>query len=226
MAYYNAPRPSYWGVIAYPTVEPVTLEEAMDHLNIDLDDRHNDNILRLIQIPTARQYCEGYRGQTLAPQTLEIGYGGYAPPTTVPEYWQPPMLNPWAADSHYIALPYGPVSEVVSVIYRDAAGDEQTMDPADYVLVGDLLLLATGASWPAVAASANAIAIRYIAGYTLPEDALPYPLPPLLRSAMLLMLGHLFDNRSAVEAGKLETIPLGAQALMDMCPGKLRLGMA
>ena len=221
--YHNAPRYTL-GVVVAPTVEPVTLEKAMDHLNIDLDDRHMDNWLN-DAIAEAREWCEGWLGRTLAPQTLELGYGGASQATTVPAYWQPPTLNPWAAASHYIALPYGPVSEIVSVIYHDAAGDEQTMDPADYQLVGDLLLLASGVRrWPAVAPRPGAIAIRYIAGFTLPEDALPHPLPFSLKKMILLALGDLYDNRGNSAEKQLHEIPLGAKALGEQF--RLRLGMA
>ena len=224
------PNPPRYGLrlIAPPTLEPVQLGEAMEHLNIQLDDRHMDGWLTR-NIPAARQYCEGWLARTLAPQTLEVSYGGQALPTSVPAYWQPLMLNPWVGDS--IPLPMGPVQSVLGVNYIDADGSPQVMEETDYVLDtwSDVayLTLAHGSAWPEVQGSRNAIQIRYVAGYTFPEDSpSPYPLPWDLRAAMLLMLGHLFEHREATIAvtGGLNEIPLGAKALME--PYRLRMGMA
>ncbi len=224
VAYRDPPR-FRLGLITPPTVEPIELQEAMEHLNIELDDRRMDSWLNN-NIRTAREYCEGYRGQTLAPQTLEVSFGGHSQPTTVPTYWQPLALNPWPDSGNFIELPMGPVISVESVSYRDAVGDLQVIGSADYELFGDEL----SGSWPSVQAARNAIRIRYVAGYTLPDDSpSPYPLPYALRAAMLLMLGHLYKNREAtvmVVGATPQEIPLGAKDLMDLCPGKLRLGMA
>ena len=227
------PNPPRYGlrVITPPEFEPVQLGEAMEHLNIQLGDRHNDGWLRR-NIPAARQYCEGWLGRTLAPQVLEVSYGAQSMPSSLPTYWQPLMLNPWTEDA--VQRPYGPVSEIVSVVYVDEDGESQTMDPEDYVLDTwsdvAVLSLAHGATWPTVQGSRNAIQIRYLAGYTFPEDSpSPYPLPWDLRTAMLLMLGHLFENREATQTGGGNTtlsheIPLGPKAWME--PYRLRMGMA
>lgn len=228
------PDPPRYGlrIITPPTAEPVQLGEAMEHLNIEMDDRRMDDWINR-NIPTARRYCEGYLGRCLAPQTLEISFGGQSVSTALPTYWQPVMLNPLTESA--IELPYGPVVSITSVVYRDSAGDEQTVDAADYELDGwadvPVVSLASGASWPSVRAGRNAIQIRYVAGYTFPDDSpSPYPLPSEFRSAMLLMLAHLYKNREAtagIVGATLEQIPLGIQSLMDLSPaGRLRLGMA
>ncbi len=226
LAYRDPPRFSLRQVVP-PEFEPIELGEAMEHLNIELDDRHMDSWLNN-NIRTAREYCEGYLGRALAPQTLEIAFGGHSQPTTVPTYWQPLALNPWPDSGNVIELPMGPVTSVTSISYRDSAGDLQEMDADDYDLADDTIALAFGGSWPTVQARRNAIQIRYVAGYTLPDDSpSPYPLPWRLRSAMLLMLGHLYKNRettAAIVGATLEEIPLGAKALMER--DRLRLGMA
>lgn len=225
MVYRDPPRFSLRR-ISRPELEPIELEQAMEHLGIPLDDRHMDAWLNR-NIPAARMYCEGYLGRALAPQTLEISFGGNSPSTSVPTYWQPLSLNPWVDEGNFIELPMGPVTSIESVSYYDSDDDLQTMSEDDYVLDGDTLTLATGASWPTVYARRNAIQIRYVAGYTLPEDSpSDYPLPWDLRSAMLLVLGHFYENREAIVVSQNTAIeiPMGAKALMD--PHRLRLGMA
>jgi len=215
-------------LITPPTEEPITLGEAMEHLNIPLDVRFRDGWINR-NIKTAREWCEGWLGRTLAPQTLELSFGGQTASTAVPSYWQPLALNPWVESGSVIELPMGPALSVTSVTYFDEAGALQTMDAADYVLDDGLVVptisLASGASWPAIQARRNAIQIRYLAGYTFPDDSPSlFPLPWALRSAILLALGDLYENRENSSPVQLENIPLSAQSLME--PYRLRLGMA
>lgn len=227
MAYPYRDPPRFWiRPVSAPAAELIGLEEAMEHLGIPLDDRTKDAKLNAL-ISGARSACEKYLGRSLAPQTFEIAFGGHSQPTTAPTYWQPLALNPWADSSNYVELPFGPVSSVEYVKYYDTAGDLQTMDSADYWLADDTVVLVSGASWPTVAARRNAIQIRYVAGYTHPDDSpSPYPLPWDLHAAVMLMLGHMFENREAVIVSQNTAVevPMGAKALMD--PYRLRLGMA
>lgn len=209
-----------------PSVEPVQLGEAMEHLNIGFDDRQHDAWINR-NIKTAREWCEGWLGRALAPQTLELSFGGQSMPIVVPSTWNPAMLTPWTDDDAVIQLPMGPVASIAYVRYLDADGATQPF--TDYTLDtwSDTpgAYLSFGSSWPATQASRNAIQIRYIAGYTLADDSpSAYPLPWSLHSAMLLVLGDLFKNRENSTDMKLENIPLGAQSLMVQY--QLRLGFA
>lgn len=226
MAYRDPPR---YGlrVITPPEEEPIELEEAMVHLNIDLEDRHADAWLNS-NIRAARRFCEGYTARALAPQTLEVVYGAQSS-GAVPTYWQPTMMSPLVDADGVIVLPMGPVTSVESFKYLDSAGDLQTLATDQYVLDEwsrhACVYLASGGAWPTALAARNSIRIRYMAGYTFPDDSpSAYPLPDDLRTAMLLVLGHFFENRGNSAPVKIEEIPLGAKILME--PYSLRLGMA
>jgi uncharacterized phiE125 gp8 family phage protein len=215
-------------IVVPVTIEPITLEEAMEHLNIAFDDRHNDAVINR-NIKAAREWCEGWLGRALAPQTLELSLGGFNGVTVVPSSWQPWLSTLLKLDDNLIRLPMGPVSSIVSVTYRDGDGIAQTLAPDTYTLDtwtdSVNVYLAFDASWPTVQAIRNAVQVQYVAGYTLPDDSpSPYPLPWSIRAAMLLALGDLFANRENSSAAKMENIPLGAQSLMEQY--KLRLGMA
>ena len=154
-----------------------------------------------------------------------------------------------------VTLPFGPVQEILSITYDDQAAYQAAYDaefaisgdvaaataagnaalsqtiPADQYQVDAFSvpsrgLLAYGYSWPTARASTGSVRIRYIAGYSVPgESPQVYMLPKLARSAILLFLAHLYENREAVAAGNLVEIPLGVQALLDFIPRE-RLGVA
>ncbi len=210
--------------------EPISLGEAMEHLNLPLDIRYRDAWINR-NITAARQWCEGYLGRSLAPQTLELSFGGQSMPTSIPAQWDPALLSPFTDSESIINLPMGPVISVTYVKYLDADSGLQTFNgyELDQWSTPNSIYLASGQAWPSVLGGRNAIQIRYLAGYTHPDDSPSlYPLPEALRSMILLVLGDLFANRedTAVLLGgsSMQSIPIGAQALGE--PYKLRLGMA
>jgi uncharacterized phiE125 gp8 family phage protein len=88
----------------------------------------------------------------------------------------------------------------VDIIYTDAAGDEQTVPPADYELAGDACRPVAGAAWP----EGTAVRVSWVAGTGTPEPA---------RQAILLLVGHWYMSREAAAAGVSE-LPLGVAALL------------
>jgi len=199
--------------------EPVSLEDAWHHLRIDTyanDDSppaivsDDDTWLETIGIPAARNWAEGYVGKSLVTQTLELA--GTAFPTA------------------YFQLPFGPVQNIESVIYVDEDGAEQTIDPANYVLNTDVwparCQLAYGVDeWPVARDSFNSVRVRYVTGYTAAGDSpAGFVITPSLRIGILLMLGHLYENRETTSPNDLSEIPLGARVFLDK--DRKRIGFA
>lgn len=81
--------------------------------------------------------------------------------------------------------------------YNAARGAAAAAD----ALVRDLLLEQAGRSF----CEARAIARETLAGIVINAD---------IRSAVLLLLGHYFNNRAAVAAGATLVVPLGAEYLL------------
>jgi len=190
--------------------EPITIEDAWHHLRIDTfpnDDSPpvtvsgDDYWLENIGIPAARNWAEGYVGKSLVTQTLELA--GTSFPST------------------YFELPFGPVQSVASIIYVDADDVEQTVDAADYVLNSDVwparVQLAYGVeAWPTARGTYNDVRVRYVTGYTPPNDSpAGFVISPSLKIGILLMLGHLYENRETTLATTLSEIPLGARSFLD-----------
>lgn len=191
-------------VIAYPVAEPITIEEARQHLRVDLDNdsppSSPDDELIMLQLAAAREWCEQYLESSIAQQTLELALDAF------------PLTE--------IQLPMGPVVWVESITYVDIDGVEQGMDEADYVLdnysTTAWIMPAVGTTWPITQSVVNALKVRYLAGYGLPNESPPdNRLPRSIRAAILLILGSLYEQREDSSPIKQESIPLGASYLLN-----------
>lgn len=185
-------------VITPPAYEPVTLEEMRRHLKDPPSDEDNE-IAAWMQ--AAREWVESYTGRTLVDTTLEVSFEAY------PD-WQ-------------IFLPRPPIIQVVSFKYISSDGVDTTLAADQYVLDQSLALSprvvpAYGVAWPGTRWQPSSLRIRYRAGYardgvTPDERSL---VPSSLRSAIKLIVGHLFEHReNVVEGQALRDLPMGAQWL-------------
>lgn len=172
------------------TSELFTLAEAKHHLNESqtANARNAAYIGRLLA--TVRQAAEEATHQTLLRSTYRLTLDAFP-------YYQ-------------INLERGPVSEVVSVKYTDAAGVEQTMSPALYQVAlsknPGLLVPAYGQLWPSTRCELEAVRVEYKAGRATAAEV-----PLQIRQWALLVLTDLYQNRGA-SSDK----PLVRQQFVDM----------
>ena len=105
-----------------------------------------------------------------------------------------------------IELPKAPLISVTHVKYVNANGTLTTLTvDTDYVVHAyagprcrrGLIELAYGESWPTVREQLNAVQIRFVAGY----GATAASVPRLLRQAMLIDAGTLYEHREEVIVG-------------------------
>ena len=198
-------------VVEPATAEPVSLDEAASHLRIDAygsPPEYPDQTMIEAMIVAAREYVEHESGLALAPQTMELGARSFA------------GLCQWSGDNG-ILLRVAPVLGIASVIYTASDGTATTMDPADYTLddfaqVPAIYPAYGSAGWPSARDEPNAVRIRFYAGYSgaagSPTVAV---IPQSLRFAILLMLGHLYENREQTAAVNMAEIPLGITSLIQ-----------
>lgn len=177
-------------VITAVATEPVTTANAKSHLQVTHADQ---DTLIAAYVSAAREFAEHYTGRAFAPQTLEMA------------------LDCFPSDDETILLDMPPVASITHIKYTDTAGTEQTLSSAYYSLnlYGDerKVALTYGNSWPLTQDIPNAVRIRYVTGYTtLPKS--PY-------AGLLLLIGHLFENRQAVTALSANEVPLGALDLLN-----------
>lgn len=170
-------------LITPPTTEPVTLAEAKLHCKVD--DAADDALISAL-ITAAREQCEHILGRAIVPQTWEL------------------TLDAFPVDGD-IELLHPPIIGITSIKYIDAStANETTLE--SYSLDKDSepgwLMPALGASWPATLAGANAVRIRYTAGYA---DAAS--VPASIKAWLLLAIGVWHKNREAMADNTVAQLP-------------------
>ncbi|HOA28103.1 MAG TPA: head-tail connector protein [Arachnia sp.] len=155
---------------------PVTLEEAKLHLRVDHS--HEDGLI-LDALAAATEWCERFQGRAYTRRTVTEHFDRFRSP---------------------IPLAWGPVRSVTAVTYYDPGGAVQTLDPSVYVVHAEdfapSIRLAPGRSWPQTQGRHNAVCVEYEAGGDPPAAA---------RSAILLLVGHLYAHRETVVTGATAT---------------------
>lgn len=180
--------------VAEPTVEPVDIFEARDHLNWESDEK---DVLITSYIAAARAFIENSCHIVLVESGWELSLDGFA-------------------DAE-IALARFPLIDVTSIKYDDADGAEQTLDADTYtvdtsghfgrIVVGD-------DGWPVTRTGINSVRIVFTAGWPNDEDDLSTA-PPALKQAILLLVGHFFANREAVGSSDMALMPMAVEALIS-----------
>lgn len=189
-------------LITGPVSEPITLSEARAHLRIDATGSpatHPEDAYVTSLIKVVRQQIDGrdgWLGRQLMPATWEL------------------IIDKFPANEIRIPLP--PIQSITSVKYDDPDGLEQTVDPANYdVDIDDpsnpgWITPNGNNQWPSTIDAINAVRVRYVAGYA---DASSIPEP--IKQAMLLMIGHLYENRETSAMGSASQIlPFGYESLL------------
>jgi hypothetical protein len=96
---------------------------------------------------------------------------------------------------------------VIGVFYLDSAGVEQTFNAANYTVdtanEPGRVVLKSSASWPTLPEIANAVRVRFRAGY-LDQTVSPAVanVPASTKAAIKLMIGDLYANRESVVLGQ------------------------
>ncbi|OPJ55889.1 head-tail connector protein [Alkalithermobacter paradoxus] len=171
-------------IITPPIVEPITLEEAKNHLRVDGND---DDILIMSLIKQAREWCEDYQNRKYITQTLEL------------------VLDTFPNGNAIVFNSCSPIQKVESIKYYDENRQEYLFDESNYIvdLYGfvNRVVLNRGKHWPTVELqSVNAVRVRIVAGY----GDTPDKVPETVKWAMILQMKLLYDDYRPEEKTKLE----------------------
>ena len=177
--------------IIKPAVEPVTDADLAVPARLDTTD-FSEHINQFL-VPTFRAEAEHRLGRRLITQTVEL------------------VLNDFPTADQPVDLQLPNVQSLVSVKYLDAAGTEQTLAPSAYTLdavaAPGWVLPAAGTDWPAAGDYANAVRVRFVAGF---GDA--SSVPAAVKAWMLLHIAEWYAQREA-----------GADKPRDLLPHAARL---
>lgn len=174
-----------------PALMPVSVAEAKRHCRIDFDD---DDAFVAALIEAAVAHLDGWSGV--------LGR------CLVNQQWR----QVTCALMRTIRLPFPDVSSVV-ISYVDADDVTHTLEAEDYELLHDqrasLVRLRPSFAAPALADRGDAVQITVTAGY----GATAADVPAAIRTAILMLVGHFYNNREAVGEPMAE-VPLSVMALI------------
>lgn len=162
-------------LVTGPTAEPVTLAEAKLHLRVDIDD--DDDLIEAL-VAAAREYVE----RLCRPQVALIS-----------QTWKL-VLDATPGDT--ITLRPYPLQSVSSIKTISDAGVEATYSSSGYQVDTSSepgrVRLKSGYSWPSTTLQAlNGFQVTFVAGFG--DD--PSDVPQQIRQAVLLLIGHWYENR-------------------------------
>ena len=178
-----------------PAVEPVTLAEAKAHLRVDIS---TDDALITSIIKAAREWCEEYLDRSLVHTQWTMRMDSFPHEFVLP---RPPMATSGTVTA--TAITYTLETQAV-----------ETLDPATYRVdrhdtPGRIRVVYAG-TWPAHLFDENSVTVTWYGGYGADGTSVP----AAIRSAMLMVISHLYEHRTAVAPSGSE-VPLGVKALLD-----------
>ena len=183
-------------VITPPTIEPVSLAEAKQHLRIEHD---ADDSLISASITAAREWTEVYLDSSLIATRWRVTLDMFPAEIVLPKS---PLLSSPAP-----VVTYKTTNETtVTLSSSDYRVDAYAQPPAIRPNYAD--------SWPAHLADYNAVAVEFSVGYGTTADEVPQR----IKNALLMLTTHLYEQRSAVLVGQgvvSKHIEVGVAALLD-----------
>lgn len=189
--------------IVAPAVDPLSLAETKKHLRVEHDE---DNALISNLIGAATEFLDGpggHLGRALVDQTWDFYLDRFpGDPCSIGYLGRRSSRHHRPAHDISIEIPLPPLIDLIGVFYLDTNGSEQTFAGASYV-VDDAdqparVVLTSGIPWPSTKDCANAVRIRFRAGF-LDQGVSPAvdAVPASIKAAMLLQIGDLYANRES-----------------------------
>lgn len=178
-----------------PATEPITLAEAKEHLRVVVSD-DDQMIARLIA--AARSAAETETDRQLVTATWDM------------------YLTDWPSGLEPIYLPKGKLQSVTSITYLDSDGATQTLASSQY-RVGTYrepaeITLAYDCEWPSLRGARDQITIRFVCGYGTYTAV-----PQLLKQAMLLLIGEMYERREdSISGTTIAALPRAARDTFQM----------
>lgn len=182
-------------LVTGPSVEPISLSEAKLHCRVDVSD--DDNLITGL-VQAARGQAETITRRALITQTWKY------------------IVDAFPSGDELV-LPLAPLQSVTSITYKDKDGDTSTFSSGDYIVNTDTepgkVVLGYGKSWPSTTLyPTGAVTVQFKAGY---GDA-STDVPQGIIQAMLMMIGHWYENREAIATtGAVpKELPLAVESLL------------
>jgi uncharacterized phiE125 gp8 family phage protein len=184
-----------------PTMYPLRLDEIKAHLRIPEGETNEDDLLNGLQ-DAAVEYVENHTNRKLLTQTWKV------------------YFDDWP-DGDSFEIPYPPLQSIAStgVVYTNSTNDSTTYGSTKWAtdavsVPGRLVREYEESAWPTTATlhNNNPIEISFTCGYTTASN-----IPQSIKSAMLLIIGDLYENREQSVVGpgwQVSRVSVAAQSLL------------
>jgi uncharacterized phiE125 gp8 family phage protein len=184
----------FLGRVTAPATRIISTADAKRHCRIEHDDDDAEISSFVAAVEGHLDAQNGILGRALITQTWRLNLNG-------------------APSGNILRLAFPPVQSVTEIKYIDASGVEQTFAASNYrvILAGDdpFIELVNGASWPTVQNRSGALWVNFVAGYGDSASDVPAD----LITAAKMLLGHLYENREAVQDGRASSVPFSFEAM-------------
>ena len=198
-------RPHY-SVVTAAVSEPLTLDQATDHVRID----SNDDLAYLNSlVSVAREYVDGVTGKVSVQTTFKVVapswhalINGYDEALVIPQ-----------RNIYSIPIFRAPLVSVSSVKYYPPSTETlTTVTSTDYrVITGtEIGYVQFKETPPEHEDRPDAVQIEFIAGYSAPCNV-----PPILAHAQKMLVAHLYENRLPAAFASVSEIPFTLKAMIE-----------
>ena len=196
---YNNNRIAYSKVIYAATADPISLQEAKTHLRVDHDDE--DALINILK-QAATEMAELHTGRSFCTQTRVMKFDNF--PSGDICIQNGPLISISGTDT-------ASSPNTLGITYYDDDEVLQTLSASEYWVdsSSNIARIIFKDSWPSTYDMPNAVIVTYTAGY---GD--PITVPGAIRQAILLILGHLYENRESVSVEQMYEMPFGSKALL------------
>lgn len=184
-------------LVTPPATPVVSKAEAKGHLRVLHDD--DDTYIEALVATAAGLIdgADGWLGRALSEQMWEFRLDRF------------PCSDAYGRTGK-LHIPLAPLISVDSVEYTGSDGVDVALTGFRQLGLGSTqpayLMPAVGNSWPSTLCEPESVRIAFTAGY---EE-----IPVGIKHAILLMVGHWYENREDVSDGKLVELPLASKALL------------
>ena len=175
------------------------LEDIKNHLRLPIGETDEDDLLNGLR-DAAQEYVENHTNRKLLTQTWSV------------------YFDDWPSGDSF-EMPYPPLQSIptTGVVYTNSTQDSTTWSSTNWAAdsvsePGRLVRDYEQQAWPTTATlhNNNPIAISFICGYTTASN-----IPRSIRQAMLLIVGHFYENREETIVGQpITRVPMAVNSLL------------
>jgi uncharacterized phiE125 gp8 family phage protein len=176
-----------------PVVEPISLDDLKDHLNMVGVTAFDDFLTRARR--TARRLLELRLDRSFMDQSLRQRIDTF----------------PWRSK---LPLRRGPVTNITAIHYIDESGEDQLFDSDFYRLASNEIILNYGERWATTQRTWKAVYIDFDAGYTDVADV-----EDEVNQAIAMIVAEFFERRSITA---LKNLSKDTLTTVDSITGHLR----